>query len=40
MGFCRRQLVMALCSVSTFVVSNEVVAQSAAPPPNDGAGAG
>ena len=40
MGFGRRQIVLALCSVSTFLVSNGALAQSTAAPPDAGAGAG
>jgi hypothetical protein len=40
MRFGRRQIVLALCSVSTFLVSNGAIAQSTAAPPDAGASAG
>ena len=40
MGFGRRQIVLALCSVSTFLVSNGALAQSTAAPSDAGASAG
>jgi hypothetical protein len=40
MGFGRRQIVLALCSVSMFLVSKVALAQGTAAPSNAGAGAG
>jgi hypothetical protein len=40
MGFGRRRIVLALWSLSIFVVSNRVLAQGTAPPPDAGASAG
>ena len=40
MGFGRRQIVLALCSVSTLLVSNVALAQSPAAPSDAGAGVG
>jgi hypothetical protein len=40
MGFGRRQIVLALWSVSTLLVSNGAFAQGASPPPDSGASAG